>query len=128
MTCKLDEGTINRIRQTLAERFGDPINVIDDDAQSIPSDGTTKRNMHNRGFGAGSEAHMCQGCGCMQSNMDESETCDECGMMATEMNEDELDQKAPPGRERQVKALKKNKNIDNPWAVAWSSWNKTRKK
>lgn len=31
---------------------------------------------------------------------------------------------APPGREDQVKKLKKKSNIDNPWAVAWASYNK----
>lgn len=32
-------------------------------------------------------------------------------------------EKAPPGREDQVKKLKKNPNIDNPYAVAWSQYN-----
>jgi len=45
------------------------------------------------------------------------------------MNEDmDLDEVTPPGRERQVKALKKKGNIDNPWAVAWASYNKSHKK
>ncbi len=35
-----------------------------------------------------------------------------------------LNEKTPPGREKQVRALKKDKNIDNPWAVAWASVNK----
>jgi hypothetical protein len=48
---------------------------------------------------------------------------DEEGMMPAS-----LDQKAPPGRERQVKALKKKGNVDNPWAVAWASYNKSHKK
>lgn len=30
----------------------------------------------------------------------------------------------PPGYERVVKALKKNPDVDNPWAVAWSMKNK----
>jgi len=30
---------------------------------------------------------------------------------------------APPGREPQVRALKKNPKIDNPFAVAWASYN-----
>ena len=33
------------------------------------------------------------------------------------------DEVTPPGREEQVRKLKKNKNIDNPWAVAWDSYN-----
>ena len=32
---------------------------------------------------------------------------------------------APPGREKQVKALKGK--VDNPWAVAWASYNKRKK-
>lgn len=34
----------------------------------------------------------------------------------------------PPGREKQVKALKKVPGIDNPWAVSWASYNKGKKK
>jgi hypothetical protein len=34
----------------------------------------------------------------------------------------------PPGREKQVKALKKVPGIDNPWAVSWASYNKSHPK
>jgi len=34
------------------------------------------------------------------------------------------DEVTPPGREEQVRKLKKNSKIDNPWAVAWASYNK----
>ena len=34
-------------------------------------------------------------------------------------------EKAPPGREKQVKALKGK--VDNPYAVAWASYNKSKK-
>ena len=43
------------------------------------------------------------------------------------VDENELSQVAPPGMENVVKALKKNKNIDNPWAVAWAMYNKKQK-
>ena len=33
---------------------------------------------------------------------------------------------APPGREKQVRALKGK--VDNPYAVAWASYNKSKKK
>lgn len=33
-------------------------------------------------------------------------------------------EKAPPGREEQVKALKKVPSIDNPYAVSWAQYNK----
>jgi len=34
------------------------------------------------------------------------------------------DEVAPPGREEQVKKLNRKPGIDNPWAVAWSQYNK----
>ena len=37
-----------------------------------------------------------------------------------------LQEEAPPGREDQVKALKGK--VDNPYAVAWASYNKKKKK
>jgi len=58
----------------------------------------------------------------------EGTCCSQCGMMPTEVDggccSEELDEKAPPGRERQVKALKKVPGIDNPYAVAWAAHNK----
>ena len=38
----------------------------------------------------------------------------------------EVKEKAPPGREKQVKALKGK--VDNPYAVAWASYNKSKDK
>lgn len=35
-------------------------------------------------------------------------------------------EKAPPGREDQVRKLKKNPDIDNPYAVSWSSYNRSK--
>lgn len=42
----------------------------------------------------------------------------------------ELDESAPPGREKQVRALKKKfpKGSSSPFAIAWASYNKTHKK
>lgn len=37
-----------------------------------------------------------------------------------------MQEKAPPGREDQVKALKGK--VKNPYAVAWASYNKSKKK
>lgn len=42
------------------------------------------------------------------------------------VHEGKLDEVAPPGREEQVKALKGK--VNNPWAVAWASYNKRKKK
>jgi len=53
------------------------------------------------------------------SSTDEAEEMDE------DMDLADLDEKAPPGREKQVKALKKKKGVDNPFAVAWASYNKS---
>ncbi len=40
----------------------------------------------------------------------------------------QIDEVAPPGREKQVKALKKVPGIDNPWAVSWASYRKSHPK
>lgn len=85
------------------------------------------------------EGMCCDQCGMMPAMESETSgrhpghasgcTCPDCSRPETDDlllqgPEAELDQKAPPGREKQVKALKKNSDIDNPWAVAWSSYNK----
>ena len=41
---------------------------------------------------------------------------------------EQIDEVSPPGREDQVKALKKVPGIDNPWAVAWASYRKSHPK
>ena len=41
---------------------------------------------------------------------------------------EQIDEVSPPGREKQVKALKKVPGIDNPWAVAWASYRKSHPK
>lgn len=40
------------------------------------------------------------------------------------IHETEQDEVAPPGGEKLVKALKKQKGVKNPWAIAWSKYNK----
>ena len=80
----------------------------------------------------------CPGCmssPCMCGDMSEAvEPCAECGMMeveescgCTHMDEAEVEEVAPPGKEKMVKALKKDPNIDNPWAVAWAAHGKEKK-
>ena len=39
-------------------------------------------------------------------------------------DEDYIELDAPPGKEKQVRALKKDKDVDNPYAVAWAEYNK----
>lgn len=48
--------------------------------------------------------------------------CQKCAGVDTigESDESEVDEVAPPGWEDTVKALKKNPEVKNPWAVAWS--------
>ena len=41
------------------------------------------------------------------------------------INEDDLEEVAPPGMEKRVRALKGK--VDNPYAVAWSEYNKENK-
>ena len=72
---------LDDIRRTLQERFGDPL------TSTAPAE-----PLH--------ESVTCQGCGCMMEV--DGMTCSECGSMGP------MDQKAPPGREKQVKALKKD--------------------
>ena len=43
-------------------------------------------------------------------------------------NERPVNEEAPPGREDQVKALKKVPGIDNPYAVSWASYRKSHPK
>jgi len=47
-------------------------------------------------------------------------------VMAKEEVDHQIDEVSPPGREKQVKALKKT-GVRNPWAVAWASYNKSKK-
>ena len=82
--------------EMLSERFGDPI------VNNVPQ----KANTITEG--------VCTQCGAMPMNMDQSHTC----------QIDNVDEKAPPGGERMVQALKRDKNIDNPWAIAWAKYNK----
>ncbi len=90
------EGTLQYevVCRMLLERFGEPLG----DNQGVPSS-AEKKDMGNRGFGSRLEG------------------CDE-------LDEDELSQKAPPGGEKVVKALKKDKKIKNPFAVAWAMKNR----
>lgn len=37
-----------------------------------------------------------------------------------------LNEKTPPGMEKMVKTLKKDPNIEDPWAVAWAAYNKAK--
>ena len=111
------------ICKMLLERFGDP--VIGE--REAPPTSSKKKDMGNRGFGADlSEDACCDQCGMMQGDLDQAHACegDAPMPMKAELDEDDLAQKAPPGGEKVVKALKKQKGVRNPWAVAWSMKNR----
>lgn len=73
-------------------------------------------------------------CGCtgLAESEENMKTCVECGMLEIEgscgcthlQEESKLYEVAPKGYEDIIKSLKKNPNVDNPWAVAWSMKNK----
>lgn len=108
------------IAKMLLERFGEPIG----DREAPPTN-DQKKDMGNRGFGSDlTEEVCCESCGCMSEEM--SQGCG-CGGSSDD-DENILSQKAPPGKEKMVKALKKDKNVDNPFAVAWAAYNKRHKK
>lgn len=91
----------------------------------------------------GLDEDTCNSCGMMPYSardvgMDESEgggrhpghssscTCPDCSRPKGEkvLADDGLDEATPPGKERVVKALKKQKGVRNPWAVAWSQYDR----
>lgn len=55
-------------------------------------------------------SETCQAC--------QADSCDECGLIELE-EDDGLTQVAPPGEEKLVRKLKRDPDVDNPWAMAW---------
>lgn len=82
------------------------------------------------------EMPMGGGCGCGGLReacgvTEEDRPCEACGMFevegtcgCTHLEEDDVAEVAPPGKEKMVKTFKKDPDIDNPWALAWSIHNK----
>lgn len=58
----------------------------------------------------------------IQASDDEEDADDALhnGKGKEQLNDSDLAEVAPPGWEGTVKAMKKDKDIDNPWALAWS--------
>ena len=72
------------------------------------------------------EPVVCPGCSMMPIDGScgcSKDTCEVCGMKGDGCGHT-VGEVAPPGKEKMVKALKKRKDIDNPWAVAWAAHNK----
>jgi hypothetical protein len=126
---------MKNVSRTLQERFGDPIGSYAGDAPvgvrsveeaeacphcgMMPVDGEC---------GCGSE---CMDCGCAPCecgmDLDEgAEPCAECGMLEVggSCGCTHMDEVTPPGKEKMVRALKKDPDIDSPWAVAWAAHGK----
>lgn len=95
MLRSLDDTMALMLSRSLNERFGEPLVGL---------------RLHE------SAGMTCPGCGGLMEVT--GDTCTQCGLMQAA-----LDQAAPPGRERQVKALKRKKGVKNPWAIAWASYN-----
>lgn len=126
----------------MQEKFGDPIGSYAGDApvgvRSMPEDDVlvcpSCGMMPIDGVcGCGQEDCGCgmpaEKCDCGDHMHEGVEPCAECGMYEIEgscgcTHEAEIKEVAPPGKEKMVKALKKRKDIDNPWAVAWAAHNK----
>ena len=99
---KLTKKQLQRIikeEQSLIERFGEPI------GKAHPTVGIPDER-----------GDVCGVCGgpAMPGGV-----CEIC-----EGEDDEMDEVAPPGWEGTVKAMKKHKRINNPWALSWSMKNK----
>ena len=67
-------------------------------------------------------ANVTEGTGCAECGMTQGTGCSQCGMTQGSgcTHERDVEEVAPKGYERVVKALKKEPEVDNPWAVAWS--------
>jgi len=113
--------SVARIYEALLERFGEPIGK-QETVVGAKDEGPGGKKLWN------DEPLKDTQWSCPHVIREGESCCEQCGMMPTEMDEGDLDEKAPPGREKQVKALKKEPGIDNPYAVAWAQHNKEHKK
>jgi hypothetical protein len=131
MAHRLDERTAQWMAQTLTERFGPPI---------AASQGSRALTCESCAGMLEIDDDTCTQCGMMNPGMDQAMThqrmaedegphhhpghASNCTCPDCSRPEQSMDEKAPPGREKQVKALKKQKDVENPFAVAWASYNK----
>lgn len=108
----------------IEEAFGEPIGSYAGDApEGAPS----------------IQAEVCPACGmmpidgkcgcpgmkhddmvCPKCGMIHIHEADKCEMTEAKKQKEDLDEVTPKGYEKVVKALKKDPEIDNPWAIAWS--------
>lgn len=118
---KLSEDLAQRVFKTLLERFGEPIvdpvktvgmrderNQVKDEEDVIDDKPWSEYQKQPAKVSESIKSH--------EHSISCSDDCDEAY--------DAIDEVTPPGGEKVVKALKKQKNVKNPWAVAWSIKNK----
>lgn len=128
--------------RVLLEKFGDPIGsyageplmgVRDErnegvcpDCGMMPVGGSCGCGSEEK-CSCGKPVSMCDCEGHTHGMSEGTEPCSECGMYevegtcgCTHMGEGDLEEVTPPGHEKMVRGLKKNPDIDNPWAVAWA--------
>ena len=133
-----------KTHRTIQERFGDPIGSYAGDA---PVGVRSVQEMKDGEVCDGCGLMPVDGeCACTPTDdvmtVDHSgsmiavregvEPCSECGMLevegegcgCTHMAEYGMEEVAPPGKEKMVKALKKEPDVENPYAVAWAAHNK----
>jgi len=124
-----------KLEKTLLEMFGEPLDPIFGikigDVEDISKIGAVGvRDVVE-------DAVVCPACGHMPPKIDAacscgltegSSVCGQCGMKESTCEcgtyESELEEATPKGYEDVVIALKKEPDVDNPWAVAWSMKNK----
>ena len=140
----LKQEAIVNVYEMLLERFGEPVGSYEGDLSGVRDE-----NPHHCDQCGGMmpmEGITCDSCGMMpEANYEEyvlgldkdHETLDNIEEAKPMINrpkgkekkldlesDNALDQKAPPGGEKVVRALKKKKGVKNPWATAWSMKNK----
>jgi len=139
--------SVDQLRDRLQERFGDPLGPGLDEPSVGPAP------CARCGGRLAGEELICDDCGLMEAELplsdiqaarrrpdpkDPRTTRDPWGRPVGRWTgetiprepkpapERSIDEVTPPGRERQVRALKRQKNVDNPWAVAWASYDRSR--
>ena len=107
-----------KVYKMLVERFGEPIGKtiatvgIADEGPGGKK--TVKDDSLERDWSDPNVVREGEGCSCGKTEVDEVET------PSPKDHKIPLSEKTPPGGEKVVKALKKNKDVKNPWATAWS--------
>lgn len=105
---------VQHIYTTLLERFGEPIDRVASTAGVPDERGKKIEECGECGMTGNKHASWCT----LARTKHENAACKDRDCV--------IDEVAPPGKEKMVKALKKQKGIDNPWAVAWAAHNKER--